>query len=546
MTDAIRPSGGASSELRRTVRWWDTDIPLLSADPFNLDARLVIGGQEYIRCTGRTDYTLTGCTRGVSREEGGSEAKTWPGGTSVDQVSWSTTEVVTVYPTTPTLAMVGREFAWDALNGNVYRYHVVLIEGSPVVIWDDEPPGAGGMAFLWASQITGLTNISGVAVDPSGNIAVSRFASTANNLIEYNASLIQQWTQSIVNVLNHVALDGTSAFVADPQNVRILKRVAATGAAGTPTSISSGSGPTGVASNGTHVWFSSKGAGTVDKFTVAGVAVAQITGLTTPTGIALASGKLYVLNAGAGEIRRYDATTHVLEATLVIGNGTADGQISTTAEGIAVDSTGRIWIADTGSHRIQVYTSAGLFLGKVGSFGSGSREFKSPKQLAAGAGDLVYVADSGNNRLVTLQDAALVPTTQGPYVIFSLRAGQAAVADIEWTNQPSAATELWGQTFNRKLVDLSNSTQYLYSTELPQAGNTTAVLDLEYTTDLTGATGWTSMAGGTLALSTTGFKQTGWVTIPSGARARVLLRVMGSGGNGTADPRFNVIAAQFR
>jgi hypothetical protein len=424
MTDTIRPSGGASSELRRTVRWWDTDIPLLSADPFNLDARLVIGGQEYIRCTGRTDYTLTGCTRGVSREEGGSEAKTWPGGTSVDQVSWSTTEVVTVYPTTPTLAMVGRDFAWDAGDGNVYRYHVVLIEGSPVVVWDDEPPdAAGALAFLWASQITGLTSISGVALDASANIYASFVAAGAGTLRKYNSSLVSQWSTALNG--QHVATDGTTTLATDPRlGFRtIYKRLASTGANGSPSSFGTGGtgngqfgtgGPVGIAFDGTNVWAVDPGNTRVQKFTAStGAYVSQFDGsssglvFSAPTGIAIGptSAHLYVLDAPHGRVVKFDKTTHAFTATFTLGNGTADGQISTTAEGIAVDSTGRIWIADTGNHRIQVFDSAGVFLGKVGSFGSGSGELKSPKQLAFdSAGTIAYVADSGNNRLVTVQE----------------------------------------------------------------------------------------------------------------------------------------------
>lgn len=117
MTDTVRPSGGASSELRRTIWPWSTDIPLLSADPFNLDARLVIGGQEFVRCTGRSGYTLTGCVRGVSPEDGGSGAKTWPGGTSVDQMPWTTTEVVTSLPTAA-VADIGRQISY---NGILYE-----------------------------------------------------------------------------------------------------------------------------------------------------------------------------------------------------------------------------------------------------------------------------------------------------------------------------------------------------------------------------------------------------------------------------------------
>jgi DNA-binding beta-propeller fold protein YncE len=49
--------------------------------------------------------------------------------------------------------------------------------------------------------------------------------------------------------------------------------------------------------------------------------------------------------------------------------------------------------------------TTGAFLGKKGSFGSGDDRFKSPKQVACNAaGDTLYVADSGNNRPVTLEE----------------------------------------------------------------------------------------------------------------------------------------------
>ena len=94
---------------------------------------------------------------------------------------------------------------------------------------------------------------------------------------------------------------------------------------------------------------------------------------------------------------------HSLVATFPLGTGNADGQIGTTAEGICVTSDGRICVADTPNHRINVYDSAGVFLASFGSFGSGSGQFKSPKQVAA-SGNVVWVADSGNNRLVTVQE----------------------------------------------------------------------------------------------------------------------------------------------
>ena len=118
----------------------------------------------------------------------------------------------------------------------------------------------------------------------------------------------------------------------------------------------------------------------------------------------------------------------------------------------------------------------------------------------------------------------------------------------EWVNQPAGSTEIWGLSRGRKLVDLTHLTEYFFSTEVfNPAGAAGAVLNLEYTTDLTGASGWTSMAGGTLSLAAANaWVNTGWVTVPTGAKAVVLLRVVGSGGNGSADPKVTNVAAQFR
>ncbi|MFZ1474216.1 MAG: hypothetical protein WAV79_14940 [Anaerolineae bacterium] len=66
-------------------------------------------------------------------------------------------------------------------------------------------------------------------------------------------------------------------------------------------------------------------------------------------------------------------------------------------EAIAADGDGNVYVADTGSHRIQVFTSNGTFVRTFGRLGSGNGEFYGPAGIAV-LGDRVYVADYHNSR----------------------------------------------------------------------------------------------------------------------------------------------------
>src|SRR4051794_37946821 len=47
----------------------------------------------------------------------------------------------------------------------------------------------------------------------------------------------------------------------------------------------------------------------------------------------------------------------------------------TSPSGIAVDSTGNVYVADTGNHRVQKFDSNGNFLTAWGSYGEGKGQF---------------------------------------------------------------------------------------------------------------------------------------------------------------------------
>src|SRR4030042_1741132 len=57
--------------------------------------------------------------------------------------------------------------------------------------------------------------------------------------------------------------------------------------------------------------------------------------------------------------------------------GSGDGQFNYPA-GVAVDSSGNVYVADLGNHRIQKFDSSGGFITKWGSSGSGDGQFNYP------------------------------------------------------------------------------------------------------------------------------------------------------------------------
>ena len=67
--------------------------------------------------------------------------------------------------------------------------------------------------------------------------------------------------------------------------------------------------------------------------------------------------------------------------------------------GVAVDSSGNVYVADYGNDRVEKFTSSGTFVTQWGSVGSGPGQFVVPVGVAVDSSGNVYVADTGNNRV---------------------------------------------------------------------------------------------------------------------------------------------------
>ena len=75
-----------------------------------------------------------------------------------------------------------------------------------------------------------------------------------------------------------------------------------------------------------------------------------------------------------------------------------NGQFSLPS-GVAVDTSGNVFVADSSNNRIQKFTSTGVFIAKWGSFGTGPGQFISPEGVAVDASESVFVADTSNSRV---------------------------------------------------------------------------------------------------------------------------------------------------
>ena len=146
-----------------------------------------------------------------------------------------------------------------------------------------------------------------------------------------------------------------------------------------------------------------------------------------PAGIARdANNNLYVADPVANTIRKI--TTGGVVTTLagysaVVGANDNTGSLAgfRGPSGVVADSSGNLFIADTGNHTIRKVTPAGVvttFAGLAGTAGSTnatgtSARFNSPNGLAIDSSNNIYVADTGNHTIRKVTSGGVVTTVAG-------------------------------------------------------------------------------------------------------------------------------------
>lgn len=149
--------------------------------------------------------------------------------------------------------------------------------------------------------------------------------------------------------------------------------------------------------------------------------------LSAPTGLAVDSrGDLYIADGESQRVRKVDFAAGTI--TTVVGTGEAgfegDGGAAASAQlngphGLAFDSDGNLYIADTANNRVRMVTPSGYISTVAGTrdpaFGgdggpAAQARLYHPEAVAVDAHGNLFIADTGNNRLRKVDAAGRIST----------------------------------------------------------------------------------------------------------------------------------------
>lgn len=121
----------------------------------------------------------------------------------------------------------------------------------------------------------------------------------------------------------------------------------------------------------------------------------------------------------------------------------------------------------------------------------------------------------------------------------------AVPAGTAWAAVPSATTELFGNDNCRKWVNLAGSSSFRVIANVSGAPSGFKIA-AQYSTN---GSSWSGLEDGTtgdLTLTGSGLKKGSWVSIVSGAKADIQVRLVGKSGDGSTSVTFHQVSVQFK
>jgi hypothetical protein len=363
------------------------------------------------------------------------------------------------YPSGVAVDSAGNVYVADTFNNTIRK----VTSGGMVTTLAGSPGQRGSADGTGSAAL--FNELRGVAVDSAGNIYVADSGNctirkmTTNGVVTTLAGNVGQ--SGSANGTNGtaqfyypygVAVDGAgTVYVADVDN-ECIRKVTATGVVTTL-------------------------AGTAIRQALAGGVVISVTGsadgtggaaqFSSPTGVAVDSaGNVYVADSGNCTIRKVTSGGVVTTLAGTAGqSGSADG-IGSSARfnspgGVAVDSNGNVYVADSGNCLLRKMTAASVVTTLAGSAGhSGSADaagsaarFNFPYGVAVDAAGSVYVADTFNDTIRKVSNIGMVITLAGS-------AGQSGSSDgvggaAQFSSPSGVALDPAGNIY---VADFGNST----------------------------------------------------------------------------------------
>jgi sugar lactone lactonase YvrE len=170
--------------------------------------------------------------------------------------------------------------------------------------------------------------------------------------------------------------------------------------------------------------------------------------LSSPTNLAADSaGNVYVTDAGNHTVAKVTPAGGLSIIAGQLGKGGGSDGLGSAASflspgGIACDSTGNLYVADTGNHTIRKITPAGIVSTLAGSIGvagntdgiGSAARFFLPQGIAVDAAGIVYVADTGSHTVRKITAAGVVTTLAGLPELAGSDDGTAAAARFSSPN----------------------------------------------------------------------------------------------------------------
>ncbi len=433
------------------------------------------------------------------------------GGSFVDLANNTTFSGVTTGTltiTSPTSGMSGDAYRVNAVNGSgttpSSTATLTLVIGTTISTFAGQAGAAGSTdATSTSARFNGQ---SGIAVDVSGNVYV---ADTSNHVIRKitsagvvttlaglagaNGSADGTGSAARFNAPSGVAVSSVgTVYVADTYN-HIIRVISPEGVVTTLAGLAGSTGSTdatgssarflypygiALAANGTayvtdtfnHTIRQVQAGGAVTTFagTAGARGSANAAGAAArfafPFAIALDStGNLYVADSFNHTIRKIDGAGNATTLAGTVGtvgsvDGTGTAALFNQSSGLAVDSAGNVYVADTYNHTIRRVTSLGIvttLAGVAGTAGSvdgvgAAARFNQPFGIAVDATNNIFISDTRNHTIrrsgnvtaptITTQPQAAVVVAGANATFTVATTGAPTPSLFTWMRQPAGST----------------------------------------------------------------------------------------------------------